>query len=115
MIEQLIKPELLVLIPVLYAIAEVIKKTPIKTYLIPFILSGVSILLTVVYVIIIGTVGNIWVSIATGAVQGLLIALVTVGANQYVKQIQRAKVETASENSASETDSTATNSDENLK
>jgi hypothetical protein len=42
-----LSPFLLVLLPVLYGIAEMIKITPLKRWLIPFILWGVSIVLTI--------------------------------------------------------------------
>lgn len=78
-----IKPELLIMMPVLYTIAELIKKTKVKTWKIPFILWGVSILLTFLYLL---TVYTFVQCIYTGIVQGTFLAMATVGSNQFYKQ-----------------------------
>lgn len=78
-----IKPPLLVLLPILYAIAEMIKITPLKRWKIPFVLWGVSVALTIIYLFISAiTLQNVFV----GIIQGTLIVMMTVGGNQFIKQ-----------------------------
>ncbi len=78
-----IKPVLLVLLPVLYGIAEMIKITPLKRWLIPFILWGVSIVLTIS---VLFTEQISFQNDFVGIFQGTLIAMMTVGGNQFIKQ-----------------------------
>lgn len=88
-----IKPELMIIIPILYGLGVWIKAIPkIKSYLIPFILLGISIVLSILYMV--GSEqfkvnGNMIIS---GIFQGIIIALTTVGGNQIVKQMKEIKV-----------------------
>ena len=83
---EFIKPELLVLIPALYALGMVLKKTEkIKDNYIPAILTVVSIALTCLYVL--GTEGVTAVSIFTAIVQGLICVAGAVYGNQIIKQL----------------------------
>ena len=84
-----IKPELLILLPVLYVIAEIIKVTTIKNWLIPFILWGVSIVLVTCYLLINNSFSD---SLFTGIVQGTIIAMATVGGNQFFKQATEKRI-----------------------
>lgn len=82
---QYIKPEMFVLVPVLWLIGLALKKTPkMQDWLIPYILGGVSIFLC-----------GIWVSVAEGLnplsiftafTQGILVAGTSVWGNQLVRQ-----------------------------
>lgn len=78
-----IKPALFVLLPVLYMIAEIIKKTPIKHWLIPFILWGTSIVLTIIYLFTVKVSAD---NVFVGIIQGTFLAMMTVGGNQFYKQ-----------------------------
>lgn len=83
-----IQPELLILIPILYGIGEWIKAIPkIPNFLIPFILLGISLLLSFFHTW--GSTEFVFsgVMLFTSIIQGVLIALATVGGNQLVKQI----------------------------
>lgn len=85
-----IKPELLFLLPVLYVIAEIIKRTPVKNWLIPFILWGVSVALVTAYLFCQAiTLENF----LAGLIQGTLIAMTTVGSNQLLKQATEKRAE----------------------
>lgn len=90
--QEFIKPELLILIPVLNFIGVVIKKSAIDDKLIPFILGAVSIVLSAIYLFaaeeIIGAQG-IATAIFTAITQGVLVAAASVYANQIVKQIEK--------------------------
>ena len=82
-----ISPELAVLIPALYALGAILKNTKkIKDNYIPLILTGVSLVLTCLYVV--GTQGISAVSIFTAIVQGLICVAVAVYGNQLIKQLQ---------------------------
>lgn len=90
--QEFIKPELLILIPVLYFIGIAIKKSKIKDNLIPFILGVVGVLLAGIYLFasteIIGTQA-VATAIFTAITQGVLIAAASVYTNQIIKQAQK--------------------------
>ena len=80
-----IKPELLVLVPALYALGAVFKKSEkVKDNYIPLILTAVSLVLSCLYVL--GTEGLSAVSVFTAIVQGLLCVAAAVYVNQLFKQ-----------------------------
>lgn len=84
---QLIKLELLVLMPFLYGLGVLIKNTPnIKDWLIPYILLGISIVITVVYIAFVIGEGFNGKTIVMAIIQGTFLALATVGGNELYKQ-----------------------------
>lgn len=87
--QEFIKPELLILIPVLYFIGVGIKKSPIKDTLIPLLLGLIGVLLSGIYLFaaepIIGVQG-VFTAIFTAITQGVLCAAASVYANQIIKQ-----------------------------
>ena len=103
-----ISPELLVLLPVLYIIAEIIKKTNIKNWCIPFILWGISLVLVISYLLI---TKPLLEGVCLGIVQGTLLAMATVGGNQFYKQATEKRL---TDTSATNTD-TETETDETQK
>lgn len=88
--EQFIKPELLVIIPVLNLIGAGIKKSEkIKDKLIPVILGVLGILIAGVYILLSSDLkaeNGLATAILTAITQGLLCAAASVYANQLVKQ-----------------------------
>ena len=90
--QEFIKPELLILIPVLYFIGVAIKKSAINDKLIPFILGAVGVVLSAIYLFaaeeIIGAQG-IATAIFTAITQGVLVAAASVYANQIINQAQK--------------------------
>jgi hypothetical protein len=90
--QEFIKPELLILIPVLYFIGTAIKKSKVKNNKIPFILGGIAILLSGIYLFaaeeIIG-IQAVATAIFTAITQGVLCAAASVYANQIIKQSQK--------------------------
>lgn len=88
--EEFIKPELLVLIPVLYLIGAGLKKSKkISDSLIPLILGGVGVLLSALWVFASSEVsgGKEFASaIFVAITQGILVAGASVYANQIYKQ-----------------------------
>lgn len=95
--QEFIKPELLILIPVLYFIGMAIKKSPIKDSLIPVILGATGILLTGIYLFasepIVGAQA-VFTAIFTAITQGVLVAAAAVYSNQILKQATKDKEET---------------------
>lgn len=93
MIKDFIKPELLVLIPVLYIVGLGFKKTSlIKDKFIPLLLGSISILLAGLYTFATSDVNGIkeiTMAIFTAITQGVLIAGASVYANQIYKQLQK--------------------------
>lgn len=83
--QEYIKPELLILIPVCYILAEFIKGAgAVKKKWIPMILGGFGILLSGIYII--ASEGFSLMSIFTSITQGILIAGAAVYVNQLIKQ-----------------------------
>lgn len=84
-----IKPELLVLIPVIYFLGQIIKSSNVNDKYIPAILGIVSILLSTLYVLATATeltAQNAILGIFVGVTQGVLCAGCSVYVNQIVKQ-----------------------------
>lgn len=89
---EYITPELMILVPVLYGLAEVIKMTDLKNKYIPIILMAVSCLITGIYIFSSHSLTTtqevaqaIWMSIT----QGILIASASVLTNNLIKQAQK--------------------------
>ena len=90
--QEYIKPELLILIPVLYFIGIGIKKSAVKDTLIPLILGASGVILSGIYLFaaeaVIGTQA-IFTAIFTAITQGVLCAATAVYTNQIIKQASR--------------------------
>ncbi len=87
-----IKPELLILIPVLYFIGIAIKKSEIKDKFIPLILGLCGIVFAVLYVFGTSDFKNykdIIMLVFTALTQGILTAGCSVFANQLIKQSKK--------------------------
>lgn len=85
---QYIKPELLILVPVLFVLGEIIKKTEIvRPNWIPAILGVTGVILSALYVW--ATAGFSVMMIFVSVTQGILVA----GASVYVDQIIKQGVE----------------------
>lgn len=94
--QEFIKPELLILIPVLYFVGVAIKKSPIKDAYIPYILGGAGVVLTFIYILSTEPVHNAqeaFTAIFTSLTQGILCAAASVYVNQLYKQAVKAKKE----------------------
>lgn len=89
MLKEFVKPELLVLIPVLYLFGLALKKSQIADKHIPWLLGLVSVVMS--FLFIIGTsVVTGWqeaiMAVFSGFTQGVLCAGASVYVNQIVKQ-----------------------------
>lgn len=89
---QYIKPELLVLIPVLYLIGVGIKRSAIKDTLIPLLLGAIGVILSGLYVFATSEIQGaqaVATAIFTAVTQGVLVAGASVYVNQIVKQAKK--------------------------
>ena len=89
LLKDYIKPELLVLIPVLYLVGVAVKNSKIADKFIPWILGGVSVALSALWIFAsssITTAAEVALAIFTAVTQGILIAGASVYVNQLVKQ-----------------------------
>jgi hypothetical protein len=89
LLKEFIKPELLVLVPVLYLTGTAIKASFLDNKWIPFMLGGTGILLTLLYLIStheVFTPQAVTALLFTGITQGILIAGASVYINQLIKQ-----------------------------
>ena len=87
--QEYIKPELLVLIPVLYLIGMGLKKSSMADKCIPAVLGIVSVVLAGLYLLATGSFAgwqDIAVALFTAITQGVLSAGASVYVNQIVKQ-----------------------------
>ncbi len=85
-----IKPELLILIPVLYLIGMMLKNTTlVQDKFIPVCLGVCGIVLSLLYVFSGDVVGNIANIIFASVTQGILAAGTAVYANELLKQSKR--------------------------
>lgn len=84
--EEFIKPELLILIPVLYVIGIGLKKSKLSDTLIPLVLGGIAVILSAAWVIAtsdISTLKDMAYALFISVTQGILSA----GASVYVNQL----------------------------
>lgn len=91
-VKDYIRPELLILIPVLYLIGVGIKKTALKDEIIPFLLGTVAIILSALYIFATGDIHNakeVAMAIFTAITQGILVSGASVYFNQLYKQLKK--------------------------
>ena len=84
-----IKPELLVLVAVLYIVGIALKKSAVNDRFIPAILGVAGVLLSLIYVIgttAVNTPQEIALAAFTAITQGVLVAGASVYVNQLIKQ-----------------------------
>lgn len=92
MLIEFIKPELIVLIPVLYLIGIALKKSLIADKNIPSILGMTAVVLSLLFVLATSVIGS-WqeaiMAVFLGLTQGILCAGASVYFNQLVKQSKK--------------------------
>ena len=90
--KEFVKPELIILIPVLYIIGIGLKASTVKDKWIPIALGTLGILLSLVYVIATSDltgVKNLLMAVFTAVTQGVLVAGCSVYFNQIYKQSKK--------------------------
>ena len=83
---EFIKPELLILIPVLYIVGLGLKKSRLRDNLIPLVLGGISVILSAAWVIAAGNIfsfRDVASAMFVSVTQGILCA----GASVYINQL----------------------------
>ena len=88
-LKEFIKPELLVLVPVLYLVGAWLKKSVVRDKFIPLILGGLGILLCAIWIAAtsqITTWQDVLLAFFTAVTQGILTAGTSVYCNQLIKQ-----------------------------
>ena len=92
-LNQFIKPELLILVPVLYFIGMGLKKSEVfKDKFIPLMLGVIGVILSAIYVLATSeflATQDIFMAIFVAVTQGILVAGASVYANQLIKQAQK--------------------------
>lgn len=91
-LENYIKSELLVLIPVLYLIGIALKNSKMKDELIPLCVGFIGIALSCLWVFAtedIADIKEVFISSFTAITQGILVAGASVYANQMYKQLTK--------------------------
>lgn len=86
MLKEFVKPELLVLVPVLYLVGAGLKKSELKDKLIPAVLGLAGVLLAAMYIAATGVFAGAQDVIA-GAFAALTQGILCAGASVYVNQI----------------------------
>ena len=92
--EEYVKPELLILIPVLYLVGLAIKKSNIADKFIPLLLGIVGVLLSGLYLFATEDINGsqaVATAIFTAITQGVLVAGASVYANELIKQAGKDK------------------------
>ena len=91
-LKEFVKPELLILIPVLYLIGAGLKNSIFKDNLIPIALGITGIVLSMIYVFATSTIAvkqDILMAIFISLTQGILVAGCSVYFNQIYKQLKK--------------------------
>ena len=94
--QEFIKPELLILIPVLFFAGEAIKKSKINNAAIPFILGIAGAVLSAIYLFASTSVSGaqeVATAVFTALTQGVLVAAASVYGDQLLKQATKSKEE----------------------
>ena len=91
-LNEFIKPELLILIPVLYIVGIGLKKSKLSDTLIPLVLGGIAIVLSAAWVIAtsdISTLKDVAYALFISVTQGILSAGTSVYVNQLYVQSKK--------------------------
>lgn len=89
LLKEFVRPELLVLVPVLYLVGMALKKSAVADKLIPWVLGCAGVVLSLVYVAATCEASgwrDVMMGVFTAVVQGILCAGASVYVNQVVKQ-----------------------------
>ena len=94
LLQDMVKPELLVLVPVLYLLGVAVKRSAVADKWIPWILGGAGVVMSGIYVFATTALVG-WqealLAVFTAVVQGVLCAGASVYVNQMVKQAGKAE------------------------
>lgn len=85
-LKEMIKPELLVLIPVLYLFGTALKKSQVSDKHIPWLLGLVATVLGLIYIFATSSIGT-WQEVLLAFFSGITQSVLCAGASVYVNQI----------------------------
>ena len=90
-----LRPELLILVVALWILGRFLKLAPWfpQDWMIPFILLGVSEVLTIVYVAIVAGEGFTAAGVISSMIQGLIVVALAVFGNETIKQLTKGRME----------------------
>ncbi len=94
LLKEFIKPELLVLVPVLYLFGVALKRSQVADKHIPWILGSASVTLSFLFIAATSQIAGwqeVLLAIFTGATQGILCAGGSVYVNQLLKQAAKSE------------------------
>ena len=83
-----VKPDLLILVPVLYFVGAALKKSALKDKLIPLTLGGAGVVLAVLYVLATSPLDS-WQAGVMAAFVALTQGILAAGLSVYVNQVQK--------------------------
>jgi hypothetical protein len=83
---QFIRPELLIVVVACYVLGLFLKSSKMSDWLIPYILLGFAIVLTILYTAVVLGEGFTAKVLIVGLIQGLIGAALAVYGNQLIKQ-----------------------------
>ncbi len=86
LLKEFIKPELLVLIPVLYLLGVALKKSQLADKNIPWVLGSAGVVLALVFVAATSAFAG-WQSVLLGVFSGMTQGVLCAGASVYVNQL----------------------------
>lgn len=89
LLNEFIKPELLVLVPVLYLVGAALKKSIVADKHIPWVLGTVAVVMATAFVVAnadLDSWQHVMLALFSGVTQGVLCAGASVYVNQLVKQ-----------------------------
>lgn len=86
LLKEFIKPELLILVPVLYLFGLALKKSELRDKYIPWLLGAVAVLLSLVLVFATSALSG-WQSVLLAAFSGVTQGVLCAGASVYVNQL----------------------------
>ena len=92
MLKELIKPEMFILVPVLYIIGMALKKSSATDKYIPSFLGVVAVSMGIIYVLATSMLNNwqeVLLALFSGTTQGILCAGASVYVNQIIKQANK--------------------------
>ena len=94
MLKEYIKPELLVLVPVLYLVGAALKQSAVRRKYVPWILGAAGVALSFLWTAATSPLSSpraVLLAVFSGLVQGVLTAGASVGIGQIVKQCEKKK------------------------
>ncbi len=86
LLKEFIKPELIILVPVLYLFGVALKRSQVADKHIPWILGGGAVVLSLAFVVATSEFSG-WQSILLGAFSGVTQGILCAGASVYVNQL----------------------------